>query len=204
LKISGMPTGAATGTFLFAGSSGTFDMAVSPNGNLIYVVDQRALSSGGGIQRYDFNGSSWNLTYTMQIGGLDTTKTGPRYVTADFSGANPVIYVTSNDGSLDNNRIIAVVDTGSGSTGTTLAYAGINQTFRGIQFGPVPNTIISPPLLSFTNSAGNLFLSWSAPFSLQSSTNVTGVYTNVPGATSPYTNTLGSSTQQYFRLWQLE
>ena len=201
LKVSGMPTGFRSGTFLFAGSSGTFDMAVSPNGNLIYVVDQRALGSGGGIQRYDFNGTSWALTYTLQIGGLNSTKTGPRYITGDFSGPNPILYVTSNDGTFDNNRIISVVDTGSGSTGTTLATAGVNQTFRGIQFGPLPNNIVSRPVLSFSTSGGNLVLTWSGSFSLQSSTNAVGVYTNVPGATSAYTNNL-PGVARFFRLKQ--
>ena len=37
LKISGMPTTATTPTVLFAGSSGSYDMVVSPDGNLIYL-----------------------------------------------------------------------------------------------------------------------------------------------------------------------
>jgi hypothetical protein len=43
-------------------------------------------------------------------------------------------------------------------------------------------------------------LSWSDPaFSLQASTLVTGVFTNVPGATSPFTNTFSEATK-FFRL----
>ena len=204
LKISGMPKGAATSTLLFAGSTGTYDMAVSPNGNLIYVADQRALSSSGGIQRYDLSGTNWTLSYTLQVGGLGSTHTGPRYLTADFSGANPVIYATCNEGSLDNNRLVSVVDTGSGSTVTTLAFAGPNQTFRGVQFGPVANNNTAPPLLSITNAGTNVVLSWTAPFALQSSTNATGVYTNLPGASSPFTNSTGNDVQRFFRLRQLE
>jgi hypothetical protein len=178
-------------------------MAVSPNGNLIYVADQRAIgASGGGVQRYDFDGTNWGLTYTLQIGGQGTGTHGPRYVAADFRGANPVVYVTSNDGTFDNNRIIKVVDTGSGSTGTALAFAGPNQTFRGIRFGPTPDTAIARPTLLFSRSGGNLVLTWSGAFNLQSATNVVGTYTNIPSATSPYTNNMTSAPRMFFRLSQ--
>ena len=45
-----------------------------------------------------------------------------------------------------------------------------------------------------------LVLSWTnAGFSLQSAPAVTGTFTNLPGATSPYTNAL-TGAQQFFRL----
>lgn len=203
LEINGLPEVATNATFLFSGSTGTFDLTVSPNGNLIYVTDQRAQTSGGGIQRYDFdtNSSTWGLTYTMQVGGLGSAKQGPRYITADFSGAEPVLYVTSNDNTFDNNRILKVVDTGANPSITTLAFAGVNETFRGIHFGPVPNTVVPRPKLSFTTAGGNIVLSWAGAFTLQSSTNVTSGYTNVT-AISPYTNSLNSAPQLFFRLKQ--
>ena len=47
---------------------------------------------------------------------------------------------------------------------------------------------------------GELVLSWSAPlFALQSASVVTGPYMTIPGATSPYTNSL-SGDEKYFRL----
>ncbi len=202
LEVTGMPETFTNGTFLFSGSTGTFDMAVSPNGNLIYVADQRAIGgSGGGVLRYDFDGTNWNLTYTLQIGGQGQGTHGPRYVAADFRGANPVVYVTSNDGTFDNNRIIKVVDTGSGSTGTAVAFAGANQTFRGIRFGPTPDAVARPTLL-YSRSGSNLILSWSGAFNLQSATNVTGTYTNIPSASSPYTNNMTTAPRMFFRLAQ--
>ncbi len=57
-------------------------------------------------------------------------------------------------------------------------------------------------IIRVTNSVinGELILSWANPlFVLQSAPEVTGPYTTIPDATSPYTNTL-SGGQQYFRL----
>jgi len=198
VKINGLATTAGSSSQLFTGSSGTYDIAVSPDRNLIYVTDQRATGNGGGIQRWEFNGSTWNPAYTMTagLGGI-----GPRYITADFTGANPVLYVTSNDNTFDNNRLIKVVDTGAGSTGTTLAYAGANQTFRGIHFGPVVNTVFPHPRLSFTRDGNNLILSWTGSYTLMSATNVAGPYVDVSGATSPYTNSTASGTK-FFGLGQ--
>jgi hypothetical protein len=197
LKINGMPRTATTPTLLFSGSSGSYDMMVGPDGNLIYLADQRSVLNGGGIQRFEFDGSNWNLAYTI-TGGFGNL--GPRYLTADFSGPNPVIYAASNDQTFDNNRLVKVVDTGSGSVATTVAFAGVNQNFRGIRFGPVENTIVARPSLSFARDGTSLILSWSGAFAVQSATNVTGTYVDVSGATSPYTNNVTTATQQYFRL----
>jgi hypothetical protein len=203
LKVSGMPRTLTTGTFLFAGSSGTFDMAVSPNGNLIYVADQRTTgATGGGVQRWDFDGSNWNLTYTLQVNGLGTGTHGPRYVTVDFSGPNPVIYVTSNDNTFDNNRLMSVIDTGSGSTATVLSFAGVNQTFRGLHFGPIVNTVLPRPTLGYSTTANAIVLTWTGSYTLQASSSANTGYTNVVGATSPYTNSFSSAPQKFFRLKQ--
>jgi hypothetical protein len=168
---------------------------------LIYLCDQRNVAvNGGGIQRYDFDGSNWTLTYTLKT-GFGTF--GPRYIAADFSGANPVLYVTSNDGTFDNNRIIKFVDTGAGSTGTVIASAGVNQTFRGIHFGPVASAAtVASPVLLVSRNGGNVILSWIGTFTLQASTNVVGTYTNIVGVTSPYTNSTSSPAQLFFRLHQ--
>lgn len=63
-------------------------------------------------------------------------------------------------------------------------------------------TLLPPVAQTLTNSVinGELILSWANPlFVLQSAPEVTGPYTTIPDATSPYTNTL-SGGQQYFRL----
>jgi hypothetical protein len=83
------------------------------------------------------------------------------------------------------------------SSGTVLTngYDMILSDFSQIVVGtgPIP--------LNFQVLSGSLQLTWSdASFSLQSSTNVTGPYTPISGATSPFTTNLTSHSQQFFRL----
>jgi hypothetical protein len=53
--------------------------------------------------------------------------------------------------------------------------------------------------LTIQQSGTNVVLTWTnSAFSLQAAPAVTGTYTNIPGATSPYTNAITGS-QQFFR-----
>jgi hypothetical protein len=63
-------------------------------------------------------------------------------------------------------------------------------------------TILTPLAPTLTNSVvnGELVLSWGNPqFVLQSAPTLTGTFTTIPGANSPYTNSL-SGSEAYFRL----
>jgi hypothetical protein len=193
MRFAGLPTAAETvEQVINTGSNFSSDCEVSPNGNLIYVAESVA---GSGISRWEFNGSTWNLAYSL----TDHLPGGAYYVTADFSGANPVIYAVTTEA--DNNQIVRISDTGAGSTGTVIGYAGPNQNFRGIRLGPAA-TAIAQPLLSLTPAPpGAVILNWSGSFFLQSATNVTGPYADVPSATAPYTNST-SGAQMFFRLRQ--
>jgi hypothetical protein len=62
------------------------------------------------------------------------------------------------------------------------------------------NTIVSAPTLFVQRNATQLVLFWNGSYTLQSATNVAGVYADVSGATSPYTNALTGTPQQFFRL----
>lgn len=56
------------------------------------------------------------------------------------------------------------------------------------------------PSLQIARSGNNVVLTWSGTNQLQSSENVVGTYTNLTGATSPYTNSI-SNTSLFFRLF---
>jgi hypothetical protein len=54
--------------------------------------------------------------------------------------------------------------------------------------------------LAVQTAGGAIILQWNnAAFALQAAPQVTGTYTNIPGATSPYTNAI-SGPQMFFRL----
>ncbi len=63
----------------------------------------------------------------------------------------------------------------------------------------VPDQVI-PPSVTFSKQGNNLVLSWPSGWSLQSATNVSGPYFDVPEATSPYTHDLTFEQQRFFRL----
>jgi hypothetical protein len=132
-EIPGTPTGAGTASALLnTGSTGSaYDFAFNPAMTIAYVADDTA-STAGGIQRWDFNGTSWSLTYTLGTGAANI---GARGLAVDFSGVTPVIYATTAEATA--NRLITITDTGVASAATTLATAGANEIFRGLEFTPV-------------------------------------------------------------------
>jgi len=62
-------------------------------------------------------------------------------------------------------------------------------------YAPVASSLVT---LNYQTINGKLVLNWSAG-TLQSAPNVTGTYTNVTGATSPYTNN-ATAGRQFFRV----
>jgi uncharacterized repeat protein (TIGR03803 family) len=59
-----------------------------------------------------------------------------------------------------------------------------------------------PATLYCRYTANGVVLGWNNPaFALQSAPSISGTYTNIPGATSPYTNAV-ADPQQFFRLIQ--
>ncbi len=124
-----IPGATATQVLATGGSSSPYDFAVSPDGNLIYVADD----AGEGIQRWDLVGGTWTLSYTL---GTGTAGVGARGLTVDWSAPDPVLYAITEETTA--NRLIRIADTGAASTATTLATAGANTLFRGVDFAPVP------------------------------------------------------------------
>jgi len=69
----------------------------------------------------------------------------------------------------------------------------------------VPDQVVPPPL-AVSKQGNQLVLSWLPGYSLQTATNISGPYVNVPGtgpssgASSPYTNDMTLDPQRFFRL----
>jgi DNA-binding beta-propeller fold protein YncE len=133
-QVTGEPqSGTSTPITIINNTGGSiYDFAFNPSMTLAYVADDRtwaANNAGGGIERWDFNGTSWVLSYTLNPGGAST---GARGLAVDF--ATGTIYATTTETA--NNRLVKIVDTGVASVAVDLASAGALKAFRGLEFTP--------------------------------------------------------------------
>ena len=124
---------------------------------------------------------------------------GQDYATIAYSSAGAPLWTNRYDGPASGNdfaRAIAVDDsgnvfvTGYSDSGTNLDYATIKYS----------KAIVAQIPLEIQKINNQAVLTWAGPgFGLQSGPFVTGTYTNIPAATSPYTNPITGS-QKFFRL----
>jgi len=154
-KISGMPAVPSTASVLLnAGSkASSYAFAFSPGFTNVYLADDTTKGIGG-IQRWDLANGVWKLSYAFSA----ITNVGARGVTADFSGAQPVIYATTAESS--GNRLVSITDTGAAAVATTLATAGVNQIFRGVAI--TPNAIVNPQIFSSAKNTNGFVITWTA------------------------------------------
>jgi uncharacterized repeat protein (TIGR03803 family) len=128
------------------------------------------------------------------------------------------LYGTTVDGGVANAGTLFEVDTdGSGfvvlkhfAGNVYWPYSGLalsGNTLYGTTYaGPGPGTVFKlelgtmKPSLNLQLLGNQLVLNWSdSSYYLQSAPVLTGIFTNIPGATSPYTVT-NSSPKRFFRL----
>ena len=64
----------------------------------------------------------------------------------------------------------------------------------------IRTNLFVPPTLQLQRAGTNVVLTWSGTFTLQTATNLTTGFTDVPGAASPYTNAVTADPQRFFRL----
>jgi hypothetical protein len=93
----------------------------------LYIADANSPSQGGGLQRWAFNGTNWQLEYTLTTG----LATGLQGLAGQLgNNGQAILYATTA------NQLLAVTDTGPGSTFRVLASAPTNDTFNGVAFAP--------------------------------------------------------------------
>jgi hypothetical protein len=109
------------------------------NADTLYVADDRSVASGGGIQKWTFDGSTWSLAYTMATAPGGSVRGLHGYVDAT-NGGSVVLFATTTE--TNANRVVTVTDTGAASAFTTIATAPTNTAFRGVRYLPVPD---APP-----------------------------------------------------------
>jgi hypothetical protein len=121
---AGLPSASGPSPYSFA----FFDLDPLVAGvDRLYIADDRSVASGGGIQKWTFDGATWTLAATFN-GGLTA---GARGLTGVASGGTVTLYATTSDTSL--NKIVSFVDDGTPAPmATLLATAATNTIFRGI------------------------------------------------------------------------
>jgi uncharacterized repeat protein (TIGR03803 family) len=175
------------------------------NGGDFFGTVFKVNTNGSGVSSHPFN---YDVGANPQAGLLLSGST--LYGTATNGGSSSwgtVFQINTNGTGFTN--IYAFTDSTDGATpeaglvisGTTLygTTLGDFATDYGTVFAlkNVPGLSIS---LGISLNSNKVTITWSSTaFSLQSSTNVRGVYTNITGATSPYTNTI-TGKAQFFRL----
>jgi hypothetical protein len=137
--ITGMPqSGTHTPTLLFAAGSTPYGFTFGPNMLTAYVANE-----AGGIVKAVYSGTFSGGAYSGGAWTTTTIDSGTKFdwVTADFSGANPVIYATTLAGST-GNQLDEIVDNGGSDPVTLLdTMAGTSAdsgNYDGIVFVPAP------------------------------------------------------------------
>ena len=128
------------------------------------------------------------------------------------SGGNGTVFAVNTDGTgftslycFTFSRQYPYLSTNSDGAHPNPVILSGNNLYGTAVTGGVPGegtvfSLVVPITLFYQNIGSAIVLSWNDPsFVLQSAPAVTGTYTNIPGATSPYTNTL-TGPQQFFRL----
>lgn len=121
--FSGIPTSPATPTLLIntGGSSDPWDFSFNLASTVAYVGVSNT------IQRYTFDGVSWNLTHTS------ATLSGLTGLAVDYGVTGDTIYAVN-----PSTFSSITFDGSSFGSWNTLANAGTNYAFRGLEFAPIP------------------------------------------------------------------
>jgi hypothetical protein len=99
----------------------------------LYVSDDRTAANGGGIQKWVDVAGTWTWQYTLSPG------TGCRGLSGIVDENGTRLFATTAVTSA--NALVTVLDTGAGSSFSTLATAPTNTAFRGVQFVRTPYSI---------------------------------------------------------------
>ena len=144
---SGLPTTPGQTISRLAGftdtnSPSTYGFVILDNPNnavsgpdTIYVADDTVSGTEGGLQKLT---STDGVNWTKQYRALSGTAAF-RGVTGQYVGNTLSLYATTTD-----NKLVAVTDTGSGFTFTTLATGSTNTVIRGVAFAPTGSSPTNP------------------------------------------------------------
>jgi hypothetical protein len=142
--------------------------------------------------------------YVTNTWTANTTAPVPLNIQLDDTGTNVILTWTNALFALQSAPAVTGVYTNvpGAASPYTNAITAPQRFYRLEAFNTwTGNTTAPVPLnIQLDDTGTNVILTWTnALFALQSAPAVTGFYTNIPGATSPYTNAI-TGPQQFFRL----
>jgi len=160
--------------------------AVEQLGHFILSGTNATIDLAGSTSRLSFansSGEAWTSGATLTVAGWNGNVSG--------GGAEQLKF-----GSDSSGLTAAQLNQIQFSIGTNFYTAKILST------GEVVPDQAAKASVVFVQQGSNLVLSWPAGYFLQTATNAWGPYSDVPSATSPYTNNITSAPQRFFRLRQ--
>ena len=126
------------------------------------------------------------------------TNNQPNYATVAYSNAGVPLWTNRYVG--PGNNIDWATAVAVDSNGNVFVTGQSWGSVGAFDFATIKYSIAQPIPVAIQWVDSELVLSWTnAAFGLQSAPASTGAFTNIPGATSPYTNPI-TGAQQYFRL----
>ena len=157
LGISAIGTGLPTATGSTANLVINMGAGASPFGfvmfdtngdavlDLAYIADDRA-TAGGGLQKWTLSGGTWTQAWALLVNGsgalqasAGTGFAGLRGLTGTWDAVNGAQLFATTAAETSNNRLISILDNGTTPTlASTLATAGSNYVFRGVDIYAVP------------------------------------------------------------------
>lgn len=148
-------TGSPYGFVMFdTDNDGTLDRA--------YIADDRNVA-GAGLQKWTLSSGTWSNSWSLLVNASNslsatagTGYAGLRGLTGTFINGTATLFATTTETS--NNRLISISDTGSTTptTASSIATAGTNYVFRGVDLAPdsaAPTILTLSPADDATNVA---------------------------------------------------
>jgi uncharacterized repeat protein (TIGR03803 family) len=199
------------------------------SGNLLYGTTYAGGTGGNGtVFAVNTNGTIFTNLHSFSATASSTNFDGARPSGALVLSGNTLYGTTTSGGNAGSGTVFSLKTDGSGFTtlhsfsarshstnsdgvyprgGLAVAGNNVYGTARNggaSGNGTVFKISLPVPQLNIVPAGASAILSWPtnfAGFALQSAPSLTATFTNIPGATNPYTNFL-NGTQQFFRLSQ--
>jgi Beta-propeller repeat len=185
-----------TGGGLSGRSSDFLTLAYTSGGVPLWTNSYTGPANGsGGVVGVatDYAGNVFVAGYTAGV-GIPTP--GDDFATVAYSSAGVPLWTNRYNGNYVDDAEAVAVDRAGNVFVTGYSLGVSDYDFLTIKYA----SSIPRPRLEFQSAGGLLVLNWTNPvFNLQFASTAGGSFTNIVGATSPYTNgTVG--VQRYFRL----